>query len=118
MLKGKAGKHTAPARAAQGRKKVGRRPLHPGKPPGAPARPSPAGRRHARCACITVCPPGPPLDALSTRRYLDGVLPNEPENLVRFILDPKKYHPGGAMPKVVEHEQDVRDIAAYLYTLR
>lgn len=61
---------------------------------------------------------GPPLDRLGSRPYLAGRLPNTPENLLRWIRDPQGIEPGTAMPNMHVTEQDGRDIAAYLYTLK
>lgn len=61
---------------------------------------------------------GPPLDRIGSRTYLAGRLPNTPENLMRWIRDPQGIAPGTAMPQMGVTEQDGRDIAAYLYTLR
>ena len=41
---------------------------------------------------------GPPLSDLRSRRYVAGRLPNTPENLVRFIVDPRGVSPGTLMP--------------------
>lgn len=61
---------------------------------------------------------GPPLGGIAKRTYLAGRLPNTPENLMKWIRDPTGISPGTAMPNLHVTEQDVRDIAAYLYTLR
>lgn len=61
---------------------------------------------------------GPPLDHLASRTYIGGVLPNTPDNLVRWILDPPGVDPKTAMPNLHVSEQDARDIAGYLYTLK
>ena len=61
---------------------------------------------------------GPPLTGLADRAYIAGVLPNAPDNLVRWIEDPKAVDSLTAMPKVGVTPADARDIAAYLYTLR
>jgi len=58
---------------------------------------------------------GPPLTGLSQRMYIAGVLPNEPNNLVRWIVDPPAVDSLTAMPRVGVSEQEARDIAAYLY---
>jgi cytochrome c1 len=58
---------------------------------------------------------GPVLDAYAARPYVAGKFPNEPETLVRFILDPPALAPLTAMPAVPMTEQEARDIAAYLY---
>jgi cytochrome c2 len=61
---------------------------------------------------------GPPLDGIGRRPTLAGGLANTPENLMRWIRDPQGIQPGTAMPTLGVTERDVRDIAAYLYTLR
>lgn len=61
---------------------------------------------------------GPPLEHFAARAYVAGVLPNVPDNLLRWIRDPQGVVPGNAMPEMGVTEQDARDIAAYLYTLR
>ena len=58
---------------------------------------------------------GPMLDKYAVRPYVAGKFPNEPESLVRFILDPPALAPLTAMPAVPMTDQDARDIAAYLY---
>lgn len=61
---------------------------------------------------------GPPLYFFSRRTYIAGQLPNTPANLVRWIMDPPAIEPGTAMPRLGLDEQQARDVAAYLYTLR
>jgi cytochrome c len=61
---------------------------------------------------------GPPLTSMGARTYLAGALPNTPENLIRWIRHPQDIRPPNAMPDLGVTEQDGRDIAAYLYTLR
>ena len=61
---------------------------------------------------------GPPLDHFAYRVYIAGRLPNTPENLMHWIQKPQEVWPGNAMPDMGVPEQDSRDIAAYLYTLR
>jgi putative membrane protein len=61
---------------------------------------------------------GPPLAGIARRSYIAGQLPNSPENMVRWVLDPPGVEPGTAMPKLVADERTARDVAAYLYTLR
>ncbi len=60
---------------------------------------------------------GPPLDAWVDRRYIAGLLPNEPDNLVAWIMNPQRFEPGTAMPTLGVNEDEARHIAAYLYTL-
>jgi cytochrome c len=61
---------------------------------------------------------GPPLDHLSHRIYLAGELPNTTENLMHWIQRPHDIHPRTAMPEMGVTDEDARDIAAYLYTLK
>ena len=61
---------------------------------------------------------GPPLAGIASRSYIGGVLPNAPDNMLRWIEDPKKVDSLSAMPNVGVTRADARHIAAYLYTLR
>jgi len=61
---------------------------------------------------------GPPLDAIGSRAYVAGELPNTPDNLVHWIMDPKSVHPRTAMPDMAVSEAQARDIVAYLWQLR
>lgn len=91
---------------------------------GDPARGKVAIKRYGCHACHTIpgvrganAVVGPPLDRMGTRTYVRH-LPNTPENLVRWIRDPQQIHSHTPMPDTGVTEQDGRDIAAYLYTLR
>ena len=92
---------------------------------GKPARGKVLVRKYGCQACHTI--PGvsgadgtigPPLDRIAKRAYLAGRLPNEPRNMIRWIREPQEVSPGTVMPEMGVTEQDGRDIAAYLYTLR
>jgi len=61
---------------------------------------------------------GPSLDGIGQRYYIAGELANSPDNLMLWIEHPRQVEPHTAMPEVGVTEQDGRDIAAYLYTLR
>jgi putative membrane protein len=61
---------------------------------------------------------GPPLDGMGVRSYVAGRLANNPENLIRWIRTPQSVGPQTAMPDMGVTEQDGRDLAAFLYTLR
>jgi len=61
---------------------------------------------------------GPPLFFFSRRVYIAGEVPNTPENLVRWVRNPSSIEPHTAMPVLGLNEQQARDVAAYLYTLR
>lgn len=60
---------------------------------------------------------GPPLTNWSRRVYIAGHLPNEPDNLIRWIKDPQAIDPGTAMPRIEMSDEDARDMAGYLYTI-
>jgi cytochrome c551/c552 len=58
---------------------------------------------------------GPALDHYAARPYIAGKFPNQPEMLVRWILDAPSMAPHTAMPAIAMSQQDARDAAAYLY---
>lgn len=60
---------------------------------------------------------GPPLAGFARRRLIAGVLPNTPEQRVRWIRDPRHADAQTTMPDLAVGEADARDIAAYLGTL-
>lgn len=47
-----------------------------------------------------------------------GELPNSPDNLVRWIKNPKSVEPNTDMPDLGLTDEEARDVTAYLYTLR
>lgn len=61
---------------------------------------------------------GPPLTHWSRRTYIAGVLPNDPDNLQFWIQHPQQVVPGVDMPDMGIRQQEARDIAAYLDTIR
>ena len=61
---------------------------------------------------------GPSLQGIATRAYIAGVLPNQPENMIRWIMNPPGVDDKTAMPNLHVTATDARDIAAYLYTLQ
>lgn len=58
---------------------------------------------------------GPSLEQAGIRRYIAGVLPNTPENMARWIIDPQAVDPLSAMPDLGVPPGLARDMAAYLY---
>jgi cytochrome c len=58
---------------------------------------------------------GPSLAGLAERSYVAGVIQHTPDNLVRWIQDPKGVDAKTAMPNLGVTAGDARDIAAYLY---
>lgn len=61
---------------------------------------------------------GPPLAGIGARMYVGGVLPNNAENIVRWIQDPKAVDEKTAMPALGVTAFDATDIAAYLYSTK
>jgi putative membrane protein len=61
---------------------------------------------------------GPPLTGIAARMYVAGVLQNNPENIERWIQDPKGVDEKTAMPNLGVSKQDATDIAAYLYSIK
>ena len=61
---------------------------------------------------------GPPLDHMAERTMIAGFLPNTPDNMRAWIKDPQAIGPGNAMPNMELKDDEAKDIAAYLYTLR
>jgi cytochrome c2 len=60
---------------------------------------------------------GPPLNSWAERNFIAGTLPNEPDNLILWIMDPQSVRPGTAMPDLNVSEADARNMTAYLFTL-
>jgi cytochrome c len=61
---------------------------------------------------------GPPLNLFADRTMVGGVVPNTPDNLVRWVENPPSIDPKTAMPDLGLSQSQAQDIAAYLYTLR
>jgi cytochrome c len=61
---------------------------------------------------------GPPLSRIALRSYIAGHIGNTPENLMAWIRHPQQLEPGVVMPEMGVTQEDARDLAAYLYTLR
>jgi putative membrane protein len=61
---------------------------------------------------------GPPLTQIAMRQYLGGHLLNTPTNMVKWIQHPQVIDPGHAMPELGVTDEDAKDIAAFLYSLR
>jgi len=61
---------------------------------------------------------GPQLDGFGKLSYIANGIPNQPDKLVAWLLDPPAMKPGTAMPAMGLTEQEARHMAAYLYTLR
>jgi putative membrane protein len=61
---------------------------------------------------------GPSLESIASRAYIAGRQVNEPDQMIAWIRDPQHLRAPTAMPALGLSEQEARDIAAYLYTLR
>ncbi|HEX2255954.1 MAG TPA: c-type cytochrome [Afifellaceae bacterium] len=61
---------------------------------------------------------GPPLGGIAGRVYVGGVVLNRPDDLIRWIVDPRSVDPMTAMPVTGITPDEAREVAAYLYTLR
>jgi putative membrane protein len=92
---------------------------------GTPDRGAAAIRQYGCGACHTIegipgaqAHVGPDLTGIAMRAYIGGAVENSPENLVRWISNPKDIDPQTAMPYLGVSPRDARDIAAYLYSLR
>jgi cytochrome c2 len=61
---------------------------------------------------------GPPLEDFARRQFIAGTLPNRPGVLTRWVSEAPALLPDTAMPDLPLSEEQARDVAAYLYTLR
>jgi cytochrome c2 len=61
---------------------------------------------------------GPPLILFARRGFIAGRVSNNPSNLVRWLFNPRDIDPETVMPRVGLSQQQARDVAAYLYTLK
>ena len=61
---------------------------------------------------------GPSLDLYGRRSYIAGHIPNAPDALARWIVDPAAMKPGTSMPAMGVSADDARHMAAYLTALR
>lgn len=93
-------------------------------PGGDPARGNLVLQTHGCVACHTI--PGvkyahgkvaPPLVDFGKRGFIGGVVPNRPDNLIKWVMNPTSVKPSTDMPNMDLTEQEARDVAAYLYTL-
>ena len=89
---------------------------------GDPSRAPDIMRRYGCAGCHTIpgIPGGDgqvggPLSNIKHRVYVGGVVPNSPDNLVRWIVSPQTFSPRSAMPATGISEADARHVASYLY---
>ncbi len=60
---------------------------------------------------------GPPLDGVALRGMIAGEIPNSPENMMLWVMDPQAVERNTAMPNAHLDPRRARDVVAYLYTL-
>lgn len=61
---------------------------------------------------------GPSLRGFASRAYIAGILPNDPGDLTRWLMNPPAHAPRTAMPALGLTEDEARDMAAYLLNRR
>ena len=61
---------------------------------------------------------GPTLDRIGSRPRLRRDIPNTPDNIMKWLQRPQQIDPMSTMPSMGVTDEDARDIAAFLYTLR
>ena len=61
---------------------------------------------------------GPSLKYMGRLSYIAGSIPNQPDNMVRFLQNPPAVKPGTLMPALGISEQEARHMAAFMYTLK
>jgi cytochrome c2 len=61
---------------------------------------------------------GPPLQGAGSRPSINFRVPNTPENMVRWLRDPRSVDPDSTMPELGVTPLDATDMTAYLFTLR
>ena len=94
-------------------------------PPADPLRGKIALSQYACVTCHVIpdvagatVPVGPPLTGIAQRKIIAGMLPNTPQNMIRWLREPQKINPGTAMPDLGVTERDATDMTAYIYTLK
>ncbi|WP_431323293.1 c-type cytochrome [Rhizobium sp. YTU87027] len=89
---------------------------------GDPSKAAPIFRRYGCTGCHVI--PGiagadgkvaAPLSGIRQRVYIAGVVDNNADNLVQWIVSPQAFSPRTAMPSTGITQQEARDLAAYLY---
>jgi cytochrome c oxidase subunit 2 len=77
------------------------------------------GSCHAIAGTTAMGRAGPDLTHLASRKtLLTGLIPNNKENLGKWILQPQKIKPGARMPEFRMDKQDADAIVAYLSSLK
>lgn len=58
------------------------------------------------------------LESMGVRSYIAGRVPNRPDTMTQWIVDPPSLVPGTAMPALGVSQGDAHQMAAYLGSLR
>ena len=61
---------------------------------------------------------GPSLQAMGRMSYIAGSIPNQPENMIRFLQNPPAVKPGTLMPALGISNEEARHMAAFMYSLK
>jgi len=61
---------------------------------------------------------GPSLQYMGRLSYIAGGIPNQPDNMIRFLQNPPQVKPGTLMPALGISEEEARHMAAFMYTLK
>jgi len=61
---------------------------------------------------------GPTLQAFGLRSYIAGQVPNGPDALARWLVNPQALIPSTTMPSLGASPEDARNMAAYLLSLQ
>lgn len=61
---------------------------------------------------------GPRLHDFADQAFIAGTLPNRPNNLAEFLLNPRSHLPQSAMPAIPMTPQNARDMANWLHDQR
>lgn len=61
---------------------------------------------------------GPELKDIGRRVFVGGVAVSTPETLIDWIVDPRSIDPQSAMPRTGISQEEARDVATYLLSLR
>ena len=60
---------------------------------------------------------GPSLQAFGKRSYIAGRIPNRPDALAQWLVEPASLVPDTAMPSMGVSQTNARNMAAYLWGL-
>ena len=61
---------------------------------------------------------GPSLQYMGRLSYISGSIPNQPENMIRFLQNPPAVKPGTLMPALGITDDEARHMAAFMYSLK